>query len=506
MMPLQVQSMPPPNCPKMCGDVAIPYPFGITGAQNCSFPGEDEQFAVDCNHDYNPPRPFNGDYEITGVVLEKGELNVSYRNVPHICYSSRYTFQQNWASFELHGFLISQTANKYTAVGCSTLAMIIGNNTMPYLAGCISSCFAEQDVAPDNSSCTGRGCCQSELTPGLSFLNVTWGDGNITNFAYSFKKADLEHNEDYFSSISIPLVLDWAIRSNGTCPLESGKTANPVVPYGACVSEHSYCVNVTTNGHSNGYLCNCSDGYNGNPYLHGHGGCEDINECDPSIYKEHYPCPGGSCHNLQGGYECKCNFGRRKDRNNSNSCQAVLSKPAIAVIVRLAIAIESAEALDYMHSSAGQKILHGDVKPGNILLDDKFTPKVSDFGISRLMSIEKQHTNFIVGDMNYIDPVYMKTGILTEKSDVYSFGVVLLELITRKKARYDGNNSLPINFVRYYMTHSTAKEMFDDEITSPEAIDCLDMIGKIAFQCLKDDVNERPTMKQVLVHLNLEQS
>lgn len=182
-----------------------------------------------------------------------------------------------------------------------------------------------------------------------------------------------------------------------------------------------------------------------------------------------------------------------------------IEKQPLSLQARLAIAIESADALAYMHSSANQNIvLHGDVKSGNILLDNNFMPKVSDFGISRLISIQKHHTSFVIGDMNYMDPVYMKTGMLTEKSDVYSFGVVLLELITRKKPRYDENNSLPINFVKYYMTDSRAREMFDDEIKSPEVnIDCLDMIGKIAVQSLKDDVEERPTMKQVLEHLNL---
>ncbi|KAE8801983.1 Wall-associated receptor kinase 2 [Hordeum vulgare] len=91
----------------------------------------------------------------------------------------------------------------------------------------------------------------------------------------------------------------------------------------------------------------------------------------------------------------------------------------ISLRARLNIAICSADALAYMHSQASQKILHGDVKSGNILLDDEFVPKVSDFGTSRLMSIEKDHTNWVIGDSSYIDPVYyMKTGLLMEKSDV----------------------------------------------------------------------------------------
>jgi serine/threonine protein kinase len=134
------------------------------------------------------------------------------------------------------------------------------------------------------------------------------------------------------------------------------------------------------------------------------------------------------------------------------------------------------------------------VKSGNILLDDNFVPKVSDFGTSRLMTIGKDHTTFVVGDMSYIDPVYMKTGLLTEKSDVYSFGIVLLELMTGKKARYNGNNSLPMNFMEAYMTESRAYEMYDKEIiTTEEDIKCTANVGTIAVNCLKNSVDERMT-------------
>lgn len=188
---------------------------------------------------------------------------------------------------------------------------------------------------------------------------------------------------------------------------------------------------------------------------------------------------------------------------HGNGDDSNMTEHKLSLDVRLGIAIESAEALAYMHSSASQKILHGDVKSSNILLEENFTPKVSDFGISRLLSVEKDHTKFVIGDANYMDPVYMKTGLLTEKSDVYSFGVVLLELITGKKARYEGNESLPLNFVKSYMTESRAREMFDKELMCTEEVNCLEMIGDIAVQCLEEDVDKRPAMKEVSEHLHL---
>lgn len=86
---------------------------------------------------------------------------------------------------------------------------------------------------------------------------------------------------------------------------------------------------------------------------------------------------------------------------------------------------------------------------------------------------------------------------------MYCFGIVLLELITRKKPAYDVHKSLPSDFVKSYMTENKAREMFDKEITScPEAINCLEMISGIAVQCLKQDVDDRPTMMEVSERLH----
>lgn len=175
---------------------------------------------------------------------------------------------------------------------------------------------------------------------------------------------------------------------------------------------------------------------------------------------------------------------------------------------RLDIAIGSAEALTYMHSDAGHNNrIHGDIKSGNILLDDDLNPRVSDFGSSKLVSIASRYAKWCVsGDMSYVDPVYINTGCFTEKSDVYSFGVVLLELITRKKAKYDGSNSLPINFVKTCKKEGNGRKMYDRDILSDDAqshsqMECLDRIGDLAVQCLKEDVDERPSMAEVLEEL-----
>ncbi|KAL6907936.1 hypothetical protein ACP4OV_002106 [Aristida adscensionis] len=181
-------------------------------------------------------------------------------------------------------------------------------------------------------------------------------------------------------------------------------------------------------------------------------------------------------------------------------------KRTLSLLERLDIAIGSAEALSFIHTSGKHNHVHGDVKSANILLNEKLVPKVSDFGSSKLLSVDG-YARAVVADRSYIDPVYMKTNHFTEKSDVYSFGVVLLELITRKKAMYGGNNSLPIDFVKHHKEKGNGREMYDKGILSGDALrdchmGCLDKIGTLAVRCLKEDVDERPTMAEVVEELN----
>ena len=164
--------------------------------------------------------------------------------------------------------------------------------------------------------------------------------------------------------------------------------------------------------------------------------------------------------------------------------------------VRLRIAAEAADGLAYMHSKAHTRILHGDVKPANILLDDKFMPKISDFGILWLIVRDRQHTNTVIGDRSYMDPEYLRSGLLTEKSDVYSFGVVILELISRQQATHSDGSGLVDNFLAAHKENRVVA-LFDKAFTRPRDLELLGNLARIAIQCLKDDVNQRPSMVEV---------
>lgn len=173
----------------------------------------------------------------------------------------------------------------------------------------------------------------------------------------------------------------------------------------------------------------------------------------------------------------------------------------LSLDLRLSIAAQSADGLAYMHSKTNTQILHGDVKPANILLDDNFAPKIADFGLSRLIVRDTKHTEFVIGDMNYMDPIYQKEGLLTEKSDVYSFGVVILELISRRKAIHRDTNNLVNSFREVHEKERKPTELFDKDIAVTEDLEVLNSLTEMAMECLSLEVDQRPTMTEVAERL-----
>ncbi|GMI74898.1 Leaf rust 10 disease-resistance locus receptor-like protein kinase-like 4 [Hibiscus trionum] len=178
--------------------------------------------------------------------------------------------------------------------------------------------------------------------------------------------------------------------------------------------------------------------------------------------------------------------------------------------VRMSIAIETAAALAYLHAS---DIIHRDVKTNNILLDDNFSVKVADFGLSRLFPNDVTHVSTAPqGTPGYVDPEYHQCYQLTEKSDVYSFGVVLIELISSMPAVDISRHRHEINLATLAI-NKIQKSAFDELIDTnlgyrscEQVTGMTNSVAELAFRCLQQEKELRPSMQEVLEELQRIQS
>ncbi|XP_015572172.2 wall-associated receptor kinase-like 1 [Ricinus communis] len=174
--------------------------------------------------------------------------------------------------------------------------------------------------------------------------------------------------------------------------------------------------------------------------------------------------------------------------------------------LRLRIASEVAGAVAYMHSSASSPIFHRDIKSSNILLDDKYSAKVSDFGTSRAIPFDRTHlTTAVQGTFGYFDPEYFHTSQFTEKSDVYSFGVVMIELITGEKPisfdRNEDERSLVAHFISS-MKEDRLLQILDPRVAREARREDMHAIAKLATSCVRLNGKKRPTMREVAMELD----
>ncbi|XP_028795197.1 G-type lectin S-receptor-like serine/threonine-protein kinase LECRK2 [Neltuma alba] len=170
---------------------------------------------------------------------------------------------------------------------------------------------------------------------------------------------------------------------------------------------------------------------------------------------------------------------------------------------RVQIAIGTAKGLLYLHEECKSQIIHCDIKPQNVLLDDSYTAKISDLGLAKLLKIDQTVTTTAIrGTKGYVAAEWFKNKPITMKVDVYSFGVLLVELICCRKSFdvnvEDENKMVLIDWAYDCFHHRRLDLLVEEDKEAQIDIRSVEEYVKIGIWCVQEDPSARPSMKQVV--------
>ncbi|RID53780.1 hypothetical protein BRARA_G01152 [Brassica rapa] len=174
---------------------------------------------------------------------------------------------------------------------------------------------------------------------------------------------------------------------------------------------------------------------------------------------------------------------------------------------RLQISLDAAQGLEYLHNGCKPPIVQRDVKPTNILINEKLQAKIADFGLSKSVALDgtNHDTTTVAGTIGYLDPEYQSMQQLSEKSDVYSFGVVLLEVVTGQpvilRSRTTAENIHITDRVELLLSTGDINGIVDPKLGERFDAGAAWKITEVAMACASCSSKNRPTMSQVVTEL-----
>ncbi|XP_031387433.1 G-type lectin S-receptor-like serine/threonine-protein kinase LECRK4 [Punica granatum] len=173
---------------------------------------------------------------------------------------------------------------------------------------------------------------------------------------------------------------------------------------------------------------------------------------------------------------------------------------------RVQIALDVGKGLLYLHEECSTQIIHCDIKPQNILLDENYGARISDFGLAKLLLLSQTHTNTAIrGTRGYVAPEWFRNQPITVKVDVYSFGILLLEIICCRRSvdiEIGGEDKVILADWAYdcyrEKTIDALVEKDEEAISDSKRLERFVMV---AIWCIQEDPSLRPTMKKVMLML-----
>ncbi|XP_010673968.3 wall-associated receptor kinase-like 6 [Beta vulgaris subsp. vulgaris] len=308
-----------PGCPRMCGNLTIPYPFGI--GKDCAM-GDD--YVIKCITVNGTTYAVYVDDSTAALDISETELTLTATPAAQSCNSVGTTVENRYGSFHVTGkpYALSSTANKFIVTGCHHYGLIEAQTRAGRkVISCVALCTKVEDLLDE--TCSGLGCCEAHIPKGLQdfnaslekiVYNTTVSSGNCSyafiakHSSINFRRAIDLLDPRFASGVEVmSAVLDWFI-ANATCRVAQRNSATY-----AC-QQNTSCIDLDKDLNVHGYRCKCLSGYEGNPYLSP--GCTDINECKGSSN----PC-SGICMNTPGSYKCHCPKGYRGDgRKDGTGC------------------------------------------------------------------------------------------------------------------------------------------------------------------------------------------
>ncbi|KAJ0530267.1 putative protein kinase RLK-Pelle-CrRLK1L-1 family [Helianthus annuus] len=191
---------------------------------------------------------------------------------------------------------------------------------------------------------------------------------------------------------------------------------------------------------------------------------------------------------------------------SNGSLDRHLSSSALTWVKRLKICLDVARGLAYLHDHKGtqQRVIHRDIKSANILLDGNWNAKLSDMGLSKIGPANQQYTalfTHVVGTPGYCDPQYIHTYTLTKESDIYSFGVVLFEVLCGRLCFNKNPFEILVPIWKKSYENKKLDHIIFKDLTSPMHPTSLEIFSNIAFECLHDSSEKRPTISLLVKSL-----